>query len=68
MSESIEPTVEAAAEQPKKLSQAEAAKALLAQKKQGKAIGQQQHQSTGVKAMATQNKKKPNNHRRKMGV
>jgi len=67
MSEHNEQTAEAAAEKP--MTQAEKAKALLAQKKQGKGAGQQQgHQATGVAAMKTQNKKKPNNHRRKMGV
>ncbi|PWW02462.1 hypothetical protein DFQ01_10987 [Paenibacillus cellulosilyticus] len=63
MSEPIEPAAE------KKLSQAEKAKALLAQKKQGKNGGQQQHQgSGGVSAMKSQNNAKPQNHRRKMGV
>lgn len=66
MSEHIEPAAEAAVE--KKLTQAEKAKALLAQKKQGKGGGQQQHQSSGVNAMKTQNNAKPQNHRRKMGV
>lgn len=68
MSEHIEPTAEAAAET-KPLTQAEKAKALLAQKKQGKGGGQQQHQGGGgVNAMKTQNNAKPQNHRRKMGV
>jgi len=57
------------AEQPKKLSQAEKAKQLLAQKKQGKNGKQgQQHLSTGVQELKSQNTKKVNNQRKKMGV
>jgi|GEM_PF-1225384 hypothetical protein len=69
MSEHIEPTTEAAASETKKMTQAEKAKALLAQKKQGKNGVQQQHQGgSGVNAMKSQNNAKPQNHRRKMGV
>lgn len=58
------------AEQPKKLTQAEKAKQLLAQKKQAQAGGTpgQKHLSTGTQAMKSQNTKKVNNQRKKMGV
>lgn len=62
---------EAGAEQQssKALSQAERAKQLLAQKKQGKAgIPGQKHMSTGTKELKSQNTKKVNNQRKKMGV
>ncbi|WP_127530599.1 hypothetical protein [Paenibacillus kobensis] len=52
----------------KPLSQAEKAKALLAQKKQGKGGQQQGHQASGITSMKSQNNQKPANHRRKMGV
>ncbi|MFF2483374.1 hypothetical protein [Paenibacillus sp. NPDC058071] len=56
-------------EQPKQLSQAERAKQLLAQKKQGKnGIPGQKHQSTNTQEMRSQNTKKVNNQRKKMGV
>jgi hypothetical protein len=59
-----------AAEQPKKLTQAEKAKQLLAQKKQAKGGGMagQQHHSTGTQELKSQNTKKVNNQRKKMGV
>ncbi|WP_036718015.1 hypothetical protein [Paenibacillus harenae] len=58
------------AEQPKKLTQAEKAKQLLAQKKQAQAGGLpgQKHHSTGTQALKSQNTKKVNNQRKKMGV
>ncbi|MCA0756665.1 hypothetical protein KP806_16535 [Paenibacillus sp. N4] len=58
------------AEQPKPLTQAEKAKQLLAQKKQAQAGGLpgQKHQSAGPQAMKSQNTKKVNNQRKKMGV
>ncbi|MGM0882149.1 MAG: hypothetical protein ACQEXQ_14060 [Bacillota bacterium] len=58
------------AEQPKKLTQAEKAKQLLAQKKQAQAgaVPGQKHLSTGTQAMKSQNTKKVNNQRKKMGV
>ncbi|MBH5320004.1 hypothetical protein I6N90_19570 [Paenibacillus sp. GSMTC-2017] len=57
-------------EQPKKLSQAERAKQLLAQKKQGQAGGApgQKNFSTGTQELRSQNTKKVNNQRKKMGV
>jgi len=60
---------EQSAEQPKALSQAEKAKQLLAQKKQSKngKLGQQ-HLSTGVQELKSQNTKRVNNQRKKMGV
>ena len=59
-----------ATEQPKKLSQAERAKQLLAQKKQSQAGGLpgQKHLSTGTQELKSQNTKKVNNQRKKMGV
>ncbi|GFN32119.1 hypothetical protein [Paenibacillus xylaniclasticus] len=65
MSEHME---EAQAPAKKPMTQAEKAKALLAQKKQGKAGLQHNHQSSGVTSMKSQNNQKPMNHRRKMGV
>lgn len=58
------------AEQPKKLSQAELAKQLLAQKKNGQAGSKpgQKHFSTGTQELKSQNTKKVNNQRKKMGV
>lgn len=57
------------AEQPKKLSQAEKAKQLLAQKKQAQGGNKgQNHLSTGVQELKSQNTKKVNNQRKKMGV
>jgi len=58
------------AEEPKKLSQAERAKQLLEQKKQSKAGSPsgQKHLSTGTQEMKSQNTKKVNNQRKKMGV
>ncbi|MFD0960856.1 hypothetical protein [Paenibacillus chungangensis] len=56
------------AEQPKKLSQAERAKQLLAQKKGQSGMPGQKHFSTGTKEMKSQNTKKVNNQRKKMGV
>ncbi|TCM89817.1 hypothetical protein EV294_111107 [Paenibacillus sp. BK033] len=55
--------------QAKPLTQAERAKQLLAQKKQGQngAAGQK-HQTTATQAMKSQNTKKVNNQRKKMGV
>ncbi|MNH31258.1 hypothetical protein D3C78_1233880 [compost metagenome] len=57
-------------EQPKKLTQAEKAKQLLAQKKQAQNGGLpgQKNLSTGTKALKSQNTKKVNNQRKKMGV
>ncbi|WP_341279422.1 hypothetical protein [Paenibacillus sp. FSL H8-0537] len=56
-------------EQPKKLTQAEKAKQLLAQKKQGKADAFAQGGfSTNTQQMKSQNTKKVNNQRKKMGV
>lgn len=54
----------------KPLSQAERAKQLLAQKKQGAGGGKpgQNHLSTGTKELKSQNTKKVNNQRKKMGV
>ncbi|MCR2803469.1 hypothetical protein [Paenibacillus soyae] len=59
-----------AAEQKKPLTQAERAKQLLAQKKQGGNGGKpgQQHFSTGTQELKSQNTKKVNNQRKKMGV
>lgn len=53
----------------KPLTQAERAKQLLAQKKQGQhGVAGQKHQSTSTQAMKSQNTKKVNNQRKKMGV
>lgn len=52
----------------KKLTQAERAKQLLAQKKQGGGKPGQQHFSTGTQELKSQNTKKVNNQRKKMGV
>lgn len=58
-----------AAEQPKKLTQAERAKQLLAQKKQSQNGGPgSKHQSTATQELRSQNTKKINNQRKKMGV
>lgn len=59
-----------AVQQSKPLSQAERAKQLLAQKKQSAAGGKlgQNHLSTGTKELKSQNTKKVNNQRKKMGV
>ncbi len=59
-----------AVEQPKKLTQAERAKQLLAQKKNNKGNGAagQKHLSTGTQELKSQNTKKVNNQRKKMGV
>lgn len=55
--------------QTKPLTQAERAKQLLAQKKQGQNGGfGPKHQSTSTQAMKSQNTKKVNNQRKKMGV
>lgn len=62
---------EAAEQQAKPMTQAERAKQLLAQKKQNAAggkPGQQKHLSTGTQEMKSQNTKKVNNQRKKMGV
>lgn len=69
MSEPNEQPKESAGE-PKKLTQAERAKQLLAQKKQSqsKAPSGQKHLSTGTQEMKSQNTKKVNNQRKKMGV
>ncbi|WP_156739300.1 hypothetical protein [Paenibacillus oryzae] len=57
------------AAEPKKLTQAERAKQLLAQKKQGNGGKPgQQHFSTGTQELKSQNTKKVNNQRKKMGV
>lgn len=57
------------AEEPKKLSQAERAKQLLAQKKaKGGSMPGQKNHSTGTQEMKSQNTKKVNNQRKKMGV
>ena len=57
------------AEQPKKISLAEAAKQKLAQKKLAQAEGKnQKHQATGNQMMKSQQTKKPSNTRRKMGT
>jgi hypothetical protein len=54
----------------KSLTQAERAKQLLAQKKQNAAGGKpgQKHLSTGTQELKSQNTKKINNQRKKMGV
>ncbi|GGG82532.1 hypothetical protein [Paenibacillus radicis (ex Gao et al. 2016)] len=59
-----------AVEQPKKqLTQAEKAKQLLAQRKNGQGnLPGKQHQSTNMQEMRSQNTKKVNNQRKKMGV
>ncbi|MDQ0063493.1 hypothetical protein [Paenibacillus harenae] len=58
-----------AAEEPKKLSQAERVKQLLAQKKQAQGgLPGQKHHSTGTQELKSQNTKKVNNQRKKMGV
>jgi multidrug efflux pump subunit AcrA (membrane-fusion protein) len=60
----------AEAEQPRKMTQAEAAKRLLAQKKQAQTNAAQGHQAQGggTKMMKSQNTKKINNQRKRMGV
>ena len=56
------------AEQPKKISLAEAAKLKLAQKKQNQANGKnQKHMMSGNQAMKNQHSNKPKSTRRKMG-
>ncbi|QAY66907.1 hypothetical protein [Paenibacillus protaetiae] len=56
-------------EQPKKLSQAERAKQLLAQKKQSKQNdATAKNGSTQTQVLKSQNTKKVNNQRKKMGV
>jgi hypothetical protein len=57
-------------EQPKKLSQADAIKRILEQKKQAQLQNQggQKHHSTGTKKMTNQINKKPNNQKKRMGV
>ncbi|MBD2872350.1 hypothetical protein [Paenibacillus arenilitoris] len=58
-------------QQQKKLTQAEKAKQLLAQKKQqqaGSGLPGQKHFSTGTHELKSQNTKKVNNQRKKMGV
>lgn len=59
-----------AAAQAKPMSQAERAKQLLAQKKQNAAGAKpgQKHLSTGTQELKSQNTKKVNNQRKKMGV
>ncbi|OXM14020.1 hypothetical protein [Paenibacillus herberti] len=59
-----------AAEQPKKMSLAEAAKLKLQQKKQDQAAGKQGQSGAqgGAKELRSQLNKKPNNQRRRMGV
>ncbi|REK71448.1 hypothetical protein [Paenibacillus paeoniae] len=54
----------------KPLTQAERVKQLLAQKKQSASGGQQgqKHLTTGTQEMKSQNTKKVNNQRKKMGV
>ncbi|MCR8843712.1 hypothetical protein NQ117_08435 [Paenibacillus sp. SC116] len=55
-------------EQPKKTSMANAAKALLAKKKEQQAQGNQGfHGDQSTKALRSQNNKKPNNQRRRTG-
>jgi hypothetical protein len=58
------------AEQPKKLSQAEAIKRILEQKKQAQRLanGQQGNNSAGPKKMKTQIHKVQNNQKRRTGV
>ncbi|MCM3748420.1 hypothetical protein M3223_13800 [Paenibacillus pasadenensis] len=58
------------AEQPKKMSLAEAAKLKLQQKKQAQAVGKQGQGGAqgGAKELRSQLNKKPNNQRRRMGV
>lgn len=57
-------------EEPKKISLAEAAKQMLAQKKQAQNQAKTQggHQENGGPMMKSQLTKKPNNQRRRMGV
>ncbi|ASS67098.1 MULTISPECIES: hypothetical protein [Paenibacillus] len=60
-----------AAEQPKKMTLAEAAKLKLQQKKQAQAVGKQGQAGGaqgGAKELRSQLNKKPNNQRRRMGV
>lgn len=52
----------------KPLSQAERAKQLLASKKQKNAMPGKQQLSTGTKKLVSQNTKRVNNQRKKMGV
>ncbi|MCC3375294.1 hypothetical protein [Cohnella sp. REN36] len=61
---------DAAAEEPKKISLAEAMKMKLAAKKQAQAGGKgsQDHYSTDTKKMKSQINKKPNNQKRRTGV
>ncbi|CAM3330549.1 hypothetical protein PALU110988_16755 [Paenibacillus lupini] len=60
---------EAQEQQAKPLTQAERAKQLLQQKKQGQnGVAGQKHQATTTQAMKSQNTKKVNNQRKKMGV
>lgn len=61
---------EAAEQQAKPMTQAERAKQLLAQKKQNAAGGKpgQKHLQTGTQELKSQNTKKVNNQRKKMGV
>ncbi|MFD1954179.1 hypothetical protein ACFSL6_08330 [Paenibacillus thailandensis] len=58
----------AAAEEPKKLTQAERAKQLLAQKKQNQNHNAVKNGSTQTQVLKSQNTKKVNNQRKKMGV
>ncbi|WEK53520.1 MAG: hypothetical protein P0Y55_13140 [Candidatus Cohnella colombiensis] len=57
-------------EEPKKISLAEAMKQRLAQKKQEQSAGkaQKDQMDTGVKAMKSQIKKRPNNQKKRTGV
>jgi hypothetical protein len=57
-------------EQPRKLSQADAIKRILEQKKQAQLQNQggQKHHSTGTKKMTNQINKQPNNQKKRMGV
>ncbi|GGJ23899.1 MULTISPECIES: hypothetical protein [Paenibacillus] len=66
--EQNQPSSTEEASQSKKLSQAEAAKRLLAQKKQNQGKGAGGLQSTGTKKMTSQMTKKVNNQRKKMGT
>ncbi len=70
MSENKTNSVDAAAEEPKKSSQAEAIKRILEKKKQAQrqANGQQNTHSTGGKQMKTQIHKVQNNQKRRTGV
>ncbi|WP_027085749.1 hypothetical protein [Cohnella panacarvi] len=57
-------------DEPKKVSLGDAMKRMLEQKKQAQQQGKsrQDHYSTGVKAMKSQIKKKPNNQKKRTGV